>query len=360
MIRLPRDHRFTADADPAVSALLRVDLAAVATRCEARAPRGTLLLGGSFALGEGVAFLVEGRVVVLSDLDLFLVSPGGPLRALALAARLRRDLMGAARARIDLTVLARGLARMGLQGVGDLPVVAGAARGGAGGFDPSFPLHALHALQEELLTPERDPLRRRYRINRCALAAVRALRALEEPSARGQRAALAWLEAGGGRGLPARARALLREAGAENLDLGLARGAGSEPGWPCWCAARDVLDALQARLGGGLGFADRLKACQRLAWTVARRGRAPRLVGGVHPRLVAVRSDLLHARGEAGELDGGLLARAWRHLAALGLLAGPPPGDPESAWHQAVAAARLDNPLRVVMGGEGPAAVCGR
>jgi len=150
-------------------------------------------------------------------------------------------------------------------------------------------------------------------------------------------------------GLPARARALVAEACDENLALALARRSLASGGWPRWCAARDLLDALRVRLGARISPADRFKACPRLGWTSARRGLRPRLVGDVHPRLAALRHDLLHARGEDGEIDGDRVAHAVGDLVALGLLAGASPGDPEAAWRSAVAAARLDNPLRVVV-----------
>jgi hypothetical protein len=360
---------FTTADSPELRRLVQEDLDLMAERLLGEAPGATLLLGGGFAFGEGVAWLRDGRLVSLSDYDLFLVLPSA--LGVARLASVRRAVQELAprlhNPRLDLNLQLPGLLGGAWQPRVPMPVIGGPALELAPP-DPSmrlgFAMHALHGGQLELLACEpslaADPLTWRYRVNRCALVALRAAWNLESPEpVYSFGACREPLESAWGEGLEAPLRAMLLEALEQNPGLGLASLELPAPDLARWSLARLALELLHERWAWQRAGADaagrrallreRVKGLPRLVGASLRSGRLPGPVVDAHPLLFEARRSLLEAVIEGG-IDVSWLERAQRRLGRLGIGPRRWPRDPREAWRLAREATAVPNPARVVVG----------
>jgi hypothetical protein len=359
---------FTVDDSPRMRAAVQEDLGRISEVLTGWAPGVGVALGGSFDRGEAVAWLREGRLQALSDYDLFVALPGP--RPLARLAALRAGLAALGprlhNPRVDCNLLLPGDA--GWSDQGPLPALAGTpprAGSPAPGGRLRFALHSLHAAQRGLLGAAPclglDATARRYQLNRCALAALRAAWNLEAPQpvhallACGEPLAGAW-----GHGLEPPLRAFFGQALRENPGLGIAVAAPLTPDelGERWSLARRASTLLYERWHWQLALAapdaaravrrQRIRGRARLAWARLQAGRFPGLSADAHLGLLEARRALLEAALPTGGLDHAWLERGQRVLRGLGLAPRRWHPDPVEAFAEA-GRIGLPNPLRVVV-----------
>ncbi len=362
---------YTRHPSPALTRAVQGDLEGLAAALLALAPGASLRLGGSYALGEAVAWMEGGALRSLSDYDLFLHLPGpsGALRPRALRAALPGIAARLHNPRLDLNLILAGPALSAGWAQPTLPLLAGPPlppREPDPGARFAFALHALHEAQQGLLACA--PVRalaapwRRFAINRCAAGVLRAAWNLEAPAPCYSLLACGdALDGDWARGFGAETLALFRTALGENPGLGLVGAAPLTPGALVarWVRARRAVERLHERWHHRISLADpargralwreRVKGSARLALGASRRRRLPGLVLDVHPLLFEARRALLEAVLPSGGIDQAWLARAQARLGRTGLGPRRWPVDPTLAWEVARRVSALPNPLRLTV-----------
>ncbi len=336
---------FARFSPPELRAAVLTELEAIEVALAGALPGARVELAGSFAAGEACAFLEDGRAVVLSDLDLFVrdAGPGMLLQRVGLRAKLEAALQLQLLPSVDLNLVLSG----------------------AGAATPDFVVHALHDAAQGLLrcAPGRlgDWRQERYELNRVVFTALRAAWNLDasEP-VYALLDCRAPLEGAWGERLEPALRSLALDALDENPGLGIAALGpdAREQHRERWVLGRLWVERLQERWHTWLAAApaparlalqrERLEGLARLSVASVRGGRVPRPRWDIHKGLFEARRALGIAVCPGG-IDPSWLARGLDQLSALGLGPRRWPTDAGQAWEQGRRAARMPNPLRIVI-----------